>query len=480
MTATWHRKHFAEIRLPLEFEGREVVRAFIREAALADHVPSAVSSAIAADASEIWHALCVPGAAADTACLFLSSTHTSTTVRFALKGHSRFSSILPQLAGRIRENAGLSYKELGIDGWEISLHRTFEFAPHAHVSMAAEHIDAPALAVATATSIDVPHKGDCSAIARCFLAVYGHNYVHPEVFSPVRYWRKVEAGELIPVIARDDSGDAAGHVALEREPGSVIAERGQAVVLPAYRGRHLLEKMTERLTEEAVRLGLAGIYAMPVTTHTFSQRNDERAGMPPCAVLLGAAPETSHSKDLPVPTAGQRQSFLITFRFMNPPAAREICVPDDYRDTIAEIYKSLGVTVSHRDGSLPEASASSTAVKVDHRGYGKIHFERIGANSSVELAQALCDVRGLGARTVQLSAPIDEPGLVPLIEAARSAGFFFCGVGPAFANGRDTLLLQRLDEPLDVEKLQLFSDTTKKLAAFIDEDRSRTRGRTPA
>jgi hypothetical protein len=466
--------HFAELRLPLEFESREVVRTFVREATLADHVPSGVSSAIAADASEIWQALCVPGADADTVSLYLSSRHTSTTVRFALKGHSRFSNILPHLAGRIGDSAGLSYKERGIDGWEISLHRTFDFVPHPQTSVP-EHLDAPEPAQATATAIDVPHKGDCSGIARCFLAVYGHNYVHPEVFSPVRYWKKVEAGELIPVIARDDSGDAAGHVALEREPGSVIAERGQAVVLPAYRGRHLLEKMTERLTEEAVRLGLAGIYAMPVTTHTFSQRNDERAGMPPCAVLLGAAPETSHSKDLPVPTAGQRQSFLITFRFMNPPAARAICVPDAYRDTVAEIYRSLGVTVSLRDSALPEASASSTAVKVDHRGYGKIHFERIGTNSGVELAQALCDVRGLGARTVQLSAPIDEPGLLPLVEAARNAGFFFCGLGPAFANGRDTLLLQRLDEPLDINKLQLFSEPTKKLAAFINDDRLRTR-----
>ena len=472
MTTNRHRKHFAEIRLPLEIESREVVRAFIREAALADHVPSAVSSAIAADASEIWQALCAPGAEADTASLYLSSTHTSTTVRFALKGHSRFSSVLPHLAGRIRENAGLSYKELGIDGWQISLHRTFEFAAHPDAPTA-EHIDAPAEAAATATSIDVPSKADCSAIARCFLAVYGHNYVHPEVFSPNRYWRKVQAGELIPVIARDDAGDAAGHVALEREPGSVIAERGQAVVLPAYRGRHLLEKMTERLTEEAVRLGLAGIYAMPVTTHTFSQRNDERAGMPPCAVLLGAAPETSHSKDLPVPTAGQRQSFLITFRFMNPPAKREISVPDDYRDAVADIYKSLGVTVSRRDGASDTAATSTTTVKVDHRGYGKIHFDRIGGNSGVELAQALSDVRGLGARAVQLSAPIDEPGLVSLVEAARREGFFFCGIGPAFADGRDTLLLQRLDDPLDVEKLQLFSDTTKKLATFIAEDRRR-------
>jgi hypothetical protein len=161
---------------------------------------------------------------------------------------------------------------------------------------------------------------------------------------------------------------------------------------------------------------------------------------------------------------------------MNPPAAREICVPDVYRDTVAGIYKSLGAAVTYRDGVLPVTQASSTAVKVDHRGYGKIHFEQIGANCSVELAQALCDVRGLGARAVQLSAPIDEPGLVPLVEAARAAGFFFCGLGPAFANGRDTLLLQRLDEPLDVEKLQLFSETTKSLAAFINDDRLRTLG----
>ncbi len=374
----------------------------------------------------------------------------------------------------------MSYKELGIDGWQISLHRTFEFASHPHAPTA-DHIDAPAEAAATATSIDVPSKADCSAIARCFLAVYGHNYVHPEVFSPNRYWRKVEAGELIPVIARDDAGDAAGHVALEREPGSVIAERGQAVVLPAYRGRHLLEKMTERLTEEAVRLGLAGIYAMPVTTHTFSQRNDERAGMPPCAVLLGAAPETSHSKDLPVPTAGQRQSFLITFRFMNPPAKREICVPDDYRDAVADIYKSLGVTVSRRD------SSSGGCADIDHDRQGRpsglwqdpFRADRRPIPAS-SWPRRSSDVRGLGARAVQLSAPIDEPGLVSLVEAARREGFFFCGIGPAFADGRDTLLLQRLDDPLDVEKLQLFSDTTKKLAAFIDEDRQRTRARSAA
>jgi len=45
---------------------------------------------------------------------------------------------------------------------------------------------------------------------------------------------------------------------------------------------------------------------------------------------------------------------------------------------------------------------------------------------------------------------------------------------PAFADGADTLLLQRLSEPLDTGKLQLFTDLTKELVAFIDLDRAAT------
>src|SRR5215212_8446664 len=98
--------------------------------------------------------------------------------------------------------------------------------------------------------IDLPQKKDAAAIARCFLEVYGHHYVHSEVFSTRRYWDKVESGELVPAVARDGQGEVIGHVALEREPGALVAERGEAVVLSSHRGHHLLERMTERLSEE--------------------------------------------------------------------------------------------------------------------------------------------------------------------------------------------------------------------------------------
>jgi hypothetical protein len=462
------------LQLVLEPGGSELVRAFVREASLAEHVPASVASQIADDTTQAWLALGA-GSGGERARIALLCSHREVRCKILLHGHSRFSSAVTSLAGRIRRDAGVSCRERGIDGWEITLHRSLSGSTEPLSPTDEAALSAPPVETAeTAYQVDLPQKGDAAGIARCFLEVYGHHYVHSEVFSTHRYWNKVESGELVPAVARDGRGDVIGHLALEREPGALVAERGEAVVLSAYRGHHLLERMTERLSEEAPKHGLHGIYAEPLTIHTFSQRNDERAGMPVCAVLLGANPEDFRPKGLPCPTAGQRQSYLRTFRFVQQPAARTIHAPDPYRDVLLKIYSSLGVTVSVAEPAGAIAPDSRTGIKVNDRGYGVIHFDRIGANVAIELHQALRDVRALGAVSVQLSAPIADPGLPTLTDAARGLGFFFCGLGPAFADGADTFLMQWLSEPLDTGKLQLWTDATKDLVAFIDRDRAAT------
>ena len=136
-----------------------------------------------------------------------------------------------------------------------------------------------------------------------------------------------------------------------------------------------------------------------------------------------------------------------------------------------QIYESLGVPVLACESAAPSAKESKTSIKVDHRGYGKIHFEQVGPNAGIRLKQALQDVQSLGARSVQLSAPVDDPGLPLLVDRARDLGFFFCGLGPAFSDGTDALLLQFLSDPLDTGKLQLLTDQTKDLVSFIELDR---------
>jgi hypothetical protein len=142
--------------------------------------------------------------------------------------------------------------------------------------------------------------------------------------------------------------------------------------------------------------------------------------MPVCAVLLGANPESFRPKGVACPTVGQRQSYLRTFRFVQQPAARTIHAPAAYREILLKIYAGLGVAASVAARSAVVACESRTSIKVNDRGYGMIHFERIGPNVAIELSQALRDVQGLGANSMQLSGPLGDPGLLLLTDAARS------------------------------------------------------------
>lgn len=461
----------SELSATLSAAHNDLIRSFVREAALAEGVTLSCAGLIADDSLAVWQALSTDASGQERASVTLACSQREVAVRMVLHGHSRFAGTLVSLGQRLRPDGGISFRERGIDGWELSLHRSLTRIEPVHLTAPVE-VDAPATA-ATAEdfSIGLAERSDAAAIARCFLAVYGHHYVHGDVFSPQRYWAKVESGELIPVVARNGKGDVIGHVALEREAGSRVAERGEAVVLPAFRGHHLLERMTELLSVEAPKHGLHGVYAEPLTIHTFSQRNDARANMPVCAVLLGANPESFRPKDIPCPTAGQRQSYLRTFGFVQPPAPRMIYSSGPYQDLLLTIYGRLGVKVDAAKPDGPFITDSTTRIKVNDRGYGLIRFERIGSNCDIELAQALRDVRSLGASAIQLAATVNDPQLPQLTAAARGLGFFFCGLGPAFADGDDLILMQRLSEPLDTGKLQLFTDEAKDMVAFIEADR---------
>lgn len=464
----------SELHLTLDPAHGELLRGFVREAALAEAAPAALASRIASDATGAWQALAAAAAGTERVSVVVTVPQHDVTVRMLLPGHFRFAAAVASLGGSLPQGAGVSWRERGVDGWEVALHRSLSGAQGVPVIIHEEPaLPTPAVSSGADTiTIELAQKADAPAIARCFLAVYGHDYVHPDVFSPRRYWARVSGGELIPVVARDAQGEVIGHLALERDAGGKVAERGEAVVLPAYRGHHLLERMTDRLSEEAPRRGLEGVYAEPLTIHTFSQRNDVRAGMPVCAVLLGANPESFRPKDIACPTAGQRQSYLRTFRFVQAPARRSLHVTGPYQDLVQKLYDRLGVQTELAPTAQAAGAESRTALKVNDRGYGVIRFESIGSNSGVELAQALRDVGSLGAKSVQLSARLSDPGLPRLVDGARDLGFFFCGLGPGFADGEDLLLLQRLSEPLDTAKLQLFTDEAKELVAFIDADRA--------
>jgi hypothetical protein len=96
---------FSELRLVLEPEHGELVRAFVREAALAEAVPASVASLVADDAVEAWQALCTPDAGRERARIELLCSRREVRARILLPGYSRFSHVVASLAGRIRRDA---------------------------------------------------------------------------------------------------------------------------------------------------------------------------------------------------------------------------------------------------------------------------------------------------------------------------------------------------------------------------------------
>lgn len=457
-----------ELRLELEVEKCELVRAFVREASLAEDVSHVTASHMADGTVTLWKELCRHHRSGGRTRLTALVKNKEIMVRASITGHDKLVPFMPSLFADLPKDLGFSYRESGIDGWEVTLHTSLE-APSSSETLTYE--DGDGSQPTESFRIETPREEDAPAIARCFLQVYGRHYIHSEVFAPRRYWSKVQSGELIPVIARNSAGEVVGHVALERDVGAQIAERGQAVVLPSYRGQHLLEQMSERLTDQARQIGLVGIFAQPVTVHMFSQRNDDHAGMPICAAMLGIRPENALPKDLPVPTRGQRQSLLLAYRFLDAPGERLFYAPAAYRHMISKISEKIGIKPIFSDDSGSPEQNSAIHVKLDKNGAAHIEVEKIGVEIGSELKLTFTNLTSLGAEYVQLAAPLSDPGMALLIEAAQSLGFYFCGMGPAFFVFGDALLLQFTAQPIDVSKLQLFTDHTKALVSFIEEDR---------
>ena len=336
-----------------------------------------------------------------------------------------------------------------------------------------DQCDQPAAAPPDAAEvvIDHPRPADAAGVAACFRAVYGEAYLHPDVYDPARYLADIARGDLIAVVARDQGGAVVGHLALEMGPGPAVAERGEAVVLPAWRGRGLLERMTERLFVDGRQKGLAGIYAAPLTIHVFSQKNDAHANMPTCAVLLGVEPEESHPSGLPFPTAGQRQSYLRAFRYLAPPTPRAVGPAGPYADVVRNLFGVLGAKVVPAGASVMPAPTRLAAMP-SPRGYAHVTVESIGRDIGGAIASSLAELALKGARTVRLSLPLASDDLGRAIVAARALGFFFSGLGPGFSGDADVLELQRLSEPLDTRKLQILTDQTRALLEFVEGDRS--------
>lgn len=314
---------------------------------------------------------------------------------------------------------------------------------------------------------------DADGVSECVHRVWGEHYLHEELYHPAQIVRMNQAGTLISVVAVDPTGRVVGHYALERPGGGAIAETGVGLVLAEHRAHHLMHRMREALEDEARRLGLVGLFGTPVTNHLASQRVYEHFHCHPCGILLGRAPADHVS---PGEIVNQRLSLVLYFKYLQPPPPAVAYAPAVHHAVLERIYEKLGVSVEFREGG-PAGGAGRVSVLRDDRSHAvTLRVEHAGADTAREVRRLRQQCDTTGADVVYLQLPLGQSATPILATAAEADGFFFGGLGPAFATDGDVLWLQRLSTPLDVSRLQIENPFARDLVEYTVTDRQRVEG----
>ena len=305
---------------------------------------------------------------------------------------------------------------------------------------------------------------DAAGVAQLVKDVYGDSYYPRQLYSPNEIVHLNEAEKLVSIVALDSMGHVVGHYALERPDLGAVAEASDAIVALECRHHHLLEEMRPLLREEAKRLGLTGLVGYPVTNHLFSQKAEDHFGSHPCGVALGLWPRSFHN--MPEPLT-QRMSFVIYFDYVSP-ASHVVHVAAPHREMIARIYQQYGIC--HELCEIaPEVETGDIVLEHEPEVQtGTIHVRRAGADTAAAVREArekLCDA--FGAKAVTLELPLAQSETAEICRAVEQDGFFFSGLGPAFAADGDALLMQFLAEDLDLSLIEIENSFAKELLAYI-------------
>ncbi len=366
----------------------------------------------------------------------------------------------------------------GMAGSELRLVvRRFRHTPDVEQTPVSKGDDMP-LAPEQEYTIRRFEPGDAPGVARAFYLTYGYAYDLSAVYAPARLIELNESGRYLSIVATTSGGDVVGHYALAREDGDPIADAAGAVVLPAHRGRDLLNRLRDRAELEAIALGLAGYYSEPVTDHPRTQHSSESFGAKACGITLGEAPRSFIARHMALSTTTQRQSCMLYVKPLRPREPRTIYPPPRHHAIVVAIYDELGLPVVARDGAAPSGRGLFHTGIARGDAVGTISVETIGAETSELVRQSVEDLRGthrLGA--IYASLPLEDSGTPALCEGLESSGFFFSGVGPWMLGGADAFRMQMPLTPIDLSALVVIGDFGKVLLEYVAVERARCTGR---
>jgi len=312
-------------------------------------------------------------------------------------------------------------------------------------------------------------ESDAIKISQAIYKAYGYTYPNEDLYYPERIIKLNKSGELISIVSFDTKrNQVVGHYALEKVLDSVIAESGQAVVAPAYRGFNLMEKMRDQLESRAKELQLEGIMSQPVTTHVYSQKANIRFSSRPCGLSFGLVPMKLSFRQIHQ-SLSQRESCLTYFKTLKK-RKRKVFIPEKHKEIIQSIYRDLELEFEAANENLTKTDQSGE-VKSTYSsswGFGVINVRELGTNNQNEIKQAMHNLLfNMKAEVIFLFIPLENGDITDLIELLERERFFFSGLIPSYFRGKDIIRFEYLNGMIDISKINVFEDRAKQIFDYI-------------
>jgi serine/threonine-protein kinase RsbW len=318
--------------------------------------------------------------------------------------------------------------------------------------------------------------GEGSLLTDAIRAAYGDTYDVRWVYDAAEVEARLAAGTYVSFIAESAEGELLCHEGMElAAAGDAVGHSGQAVTMPAARGRHLFTQTKRHLMDWATERGLAGMYSEATAAHPYSQRANLELGAHETGFLLGWIP-ASVSNDAATDRRPRRQSAALFYTKLNDGHEREVYAPERHREVIGKTLElcELRGTLADPPADMEMAERTDLHVEIDaDHNLALITALEPGADLETAVAAErhhLFHSSCLDA--VYLDLPLENPATALLADHLERLGVSYAGIFPNNRTDGDVLRMQSLHRArITADDIEVASDHGRALLDYVLADR---------
>ena len=278
-------------------------------------------------------------------------------------------------------------------------------------------------------------------------AVYGETYPVLWTYDADEVARRISAGLLISAIAETAEGELLCHSGLSlNAPDDVIGHGGQALTLPAARGRHVFTTVKRYLVDWATKLGLVGMYSEATAAHPYSQEALLHLGGHETGFMIGFIPDSVDNNAASVSSRG-RQSAALFFLRMRPGKERMLYAPRRHRQMLLDTIEICGSRSQLAEVSIRPDLPPTSQLHIENDpgdNVAVLTVNQAGEDLAIRVDDERSRLFAQGVDALYVDLPLDRPESEHVGDALEDLNLSYSGVFPNNQAAGDVLRLQCL------------------------------------